>query len=629
MKRTALLTLLFAVTCTAAFAQTDSDDSAPAFSLSTSEVFTTRDAPHFYLTFRRLAQLDFRVYKVKDAFAFFSGLEDPHQLGTSEANVEQERTLIERLADWKRRQRTWVHRFARAQASFEYRSARRAATDQAEVAQRVVLNANTFAQVPLLNADQVVTTWRELLPNRRDPEYRRVPVDLKEPGVYVVEAVSGLLRAYTIVMVSDVGLVTKTSPGQMLFFAANRFSGEPIANCDVRVIVDKKVIGEGRTSPDGLFESALSDDRLTDVVGVAQCGNEVAATDPGAWTLEQPARELAAYIYTDRPIYRPGHTVHVKAVLRWRHQDALARFDRPDAEIVASDANDKVVFRRQVKLDAFGALHASFAVPATAALGNYTIRVQSGDAIGAGGFEVQEYRKPEFEVIMRPVSRFVVQGNDAVVDVEARYYFGQPVANAQLRWVVNQQPYYSPLRWDDGFEGGDSSYWYGDNQTAQGTLRLDAQGKAQLRIPMNVDGDTRDFSARIEAQVMDAANREVSGSTVVHATYGGFMLSTETTESVFRPGNPVVVSIRALDYTGVAQPNVPVSLVLEHLQYRSGSYGDPEATSLGIGDNGCERHSDSSVHGAEPDGHLQDQSQRTKRRADGDRFCVAVGARSE
>ena len=69
----ALVCLLLAVSLAdRAFAQ--NDESRPAFSLSTSEVFTTRDAPHFYLTFRRLTQLDFRVYKVKDAFAFFSGL---------------------------------------------------------------------------------------------------------------------------------------------------------------------------------------------------------------------------------------------------------------------------------------------------------------------------------------------------------------------------------------------------------------------------------------------------------------------------------------------------------------------------------------------------------------------------
>ena len=290
-------------------------------------------------------------------------------MGSGEPAVEQERTWLEKFADWKRGQRQYVRQFARAQASRDYRVARRAVRDHAEVAQRVVLNANTFAQVPLLNADQVITTWRELLPNRRDAEVRRVPVDLKQPGIYVVEAVSELLRAYTIVMVSDVGLVTKTSPGQMLFFAGNPFTGEPVNDCNIRVIVAKQAIAEGRTTTDGLFEASLPGDRMTDVVGIAQCGDQMAATDPGSWSLQQPARELAAYIYTDKPIYRPGHTVHLKAVLRWRHLDALARFDRPDVEVVASDPNDKVVFRRQVKLDSFGAVHATFPVPATAALG--------------------------------------------------------------------------------------------------------------------------------------------------------------------------------------------------------------------------------------------------------------------
>jgi uncharacterized protein YfaS (alpha-2-macroglobulin family) len=561
-----------------AFAQ--GDEERPAFSLSTSEVFTTRDAPHFFLTFRRVPQLDFRVYKVRDPFAFFAGLDDPHQFGTGEASVEQERTWIERFADWKRGQRQRVRQFARTQASHELRVARRAVSDKAVVSQRVVLNASTFAQVPLLNPDQVVTTWRELLPNNRDAEVRRVPVDLKQPGVYVVEAVNELLRAYTVVIVSDVGLVTKTSPGQMLFFAADRFTGEPAADCRIRVLYAKKTIAEGVSNADGLFEARLPDERMENIIGVAQCGDQHAATDPGSWTLQQPARELAAYVYTDKPIYRPGHTVHVKAILRWRQMDALVPFDRPDAEIAVTDTNDKVVFRKQVKLDGFGAIEASFPVPATAALGNYSIRIQSGDAQGSGGFEVQEYRKPEFEVTVTPQSRFVVQGREAVVSVQARYYFGQPVANAQLRWVVNQQPYYSPLRWDDDLDAGGSSYWYGDNQTAQGTARLDANGKAQIRVPLGVDENGRDFSARIEAQVTDTANREVSGRTTVHGTFGAFLLSAETGNVIHLAGAAAQISVRALDYLGAPQPSVPVTLVLEHLQYRAGYYGDPEITSI-------------------------------------------------
>ena len=194
--------------------------------------------------------------------------------------MQQQRTWLEKLADWKRGQRQYLQRFARAQASQPYRAARRTATDHAVVAQRVVLNANTFAQVPLLNSDQVVTTWREILPNHRDAEVRRVPVELRQPGIYVVEAVADLLRAYTIVIVSDVGLVTKTSPGQMLFFAANRFTGEPVAACAVRVIVQQKTVAEGTTSADGLFEATLPEQQMEDVVGIARCGEQMARPIP-------------------------------------------------------------------------------------------------------------------------------------------------------------------------------------------------------------------------------------------------------------------------------------------------------------------------------------------------------------
>jgi hypothetical protein len=243
-------------------------------------------------------------------------------------------------------------------------------------------------------------------------------------------------------------------------------------------------------------------------------------------------------------------------VLRWRERDALKPFDRPEAELVASDVNDKVTLRRTLKVDAFGAVAASFIVPATVALGTYTLAVQSGDQRATSAFEVQEYRKPEFEVIVTPASRFVLQGREAVVSVQARSYFGQPVANGHLRWVVNRQPYYSPLRWDEGFEGGESSYWYGRELSQQGELRLDANGRAELRVPVDEDENGRDYSARIEAQVSDAGQRQVSGDTVVHATWGSLLLSSRLDRSMFAPGSRADVWTRAVDYVGTPRSGV-------------------------------------------------------------------------
>jgi hypothetical protein len=106
MKRFLVFLLPFAF-CLLPLCASAQDEGPPALSLSTSEVFTTRDAPNFYLTFRRIAQLDFRVYKVRDPFVF-EGLNDPHSLGTGDANVKQERTWLERFADWKRLQRLFA-----------------------------------------------------------------------------------------------------------------------------------------------------------------------------------------------------------------------------------------------------------------------------------------------------------------------------------------------------------------------------------------------------------------------------------------------------------------------------------------------------------------------------------------
>src|SRR5262245_52621479 len=100
---TYLIAVLLAALPVTAWAQdeTTQEPTEPAFSLSSSEVYTTRDNPSFNLTFRHLPQLDFRVYKVRDPFQFFAGLRDPHELGSFERPVPQERSLIERIAAWK------------------------------------------------------------------------------------------------------------------------------------------------------------------------------------------------------------------------------------------------------------------------------------------------------------------------------------------------------------------------------------------------------------------------------------------------------------------------------------------------------------------------------------------------
>jgi uncharacterized protein YfaS (alpha-2-macroglobulin family) len=567
-----------------AAAQPVSDSSThPAFSLSAGQIASSRTPAAVSLMFRGVGYLDFRVYRVKDPTEFFARLRDPHTLGSAEPVVPQEQTWLERLAGWKAERRDAIRAFFRRQFSHEYRAGRQAQAEARQITLRRTIRYNAFAQVPLLNPSQLVASWREILPLVRDAEARRIPLDLHDPGVYVVEAVNPPLKAYTIVLVSDLGLVAKTAPGQLLLFVANRFSGQPVGGCDVEVVGNQQVIGTGVTDPDGIWEARLGENNLEGIVAVARCGAQVVATDPGSWTLDRPSRELVGYIYTDKPIYRPGQTVRLKGVLRSRVEGRLVAFDRKQAEVVVSDSNDKVVLREQQEVDEFGAVHTSLALGRGAALGYYTIRINSGDQEATESFEVQEYRKPEFEVTATAAGRFVLQGGKAMVSISARYYFGQPVAGAEVKYVVHRQPYFSPWRWrseGEDEEEGRPQWWFGGEEARQGTLRLNDQGTAELSIPLEVDEKGRDYSARIEARVTDASSREVSGNTIVHATYGRFLVTAVTDRYVYAPGSPTTLNVRAVDYTGRPQAGVKVSVWLEQLAYNRGRWQEPGVTRL-------------------------------------------------
>jgi uncharacterized protein YfaS (alpha-2-macroglobulin family) len=551
-----------------------------AFDLSSSQIFTTKDSPAIDLTFQQLDHLDFRIYRIKDGAKFFASLKDPHHLGSAEPVVPQEQTWLERLAIWKADRRAEMRTFLRRQLTYSYRAERRKQSDQSTVKQRVALNQNAFAQVPLLNTAQLVSSWREILPNLRDAEYRRLPLDLPGKGVYLVEAVLPPHRAYTIVIVSDVGLVTKAAPGQALLFAANRFTGEPIANCAATLLVDKQVALTGTTGADGTTIGAIQAQKPESVIAMAQCGDDTVVTDPSAYSLRSSPRDLLGYIYTDKPIYRPGHTVKLKGVLRWREHDAIIPFDQPNAEVSIVDTDDKVLQRQTLKVDAFGAVSTSFVVPATAPLGYYTIRINVGDESASGNFEVQEYRKPEFEVGVSSAGRFIVQGGKAKVTIKARYYFGQPVANGAVKYALYKTGYYSPYRWRDSGEEGEyaDDYFDANEQIGEEDVRLDAQGEATVDVDLPVDERQADYTLRIDARVTDASGREVSGKGSVIATHGDFMISGELDRYVYQPGAAAELRLRAIDYQGQPKANVPITIELARVNYARDGADGAEAT---------------------------------------------------
>src|SRR5581483_4937000 len=201
---------------------------------------------------------------------------------------------------------------------------------EAARAQKVVNHkqsaATEYAGVPLLNAQQVVMVWQQGVPKGNRWDAQTVPVNVSQKGLYLVEATNGALRAYTIVSVTDVGIIAKASPGRVRARIVDRVTGAPVADAPVVLWsthsseeaggLDRE-LAKVRTSADGMAEAAVQQSKPEGVLVMARRGDDFAVASVYGWALRNdPDQSLMGYVYTDRPVYRPGHTVHFRAILR-------------------------------------------------------------------------------------------------------------------------------------------------------------------------------------------------------------------------------------------------------------------------------------------------------------------------
>ncbi|HSM85779.1 MAG TPA: MG2 domain-containing protein, partial [Candidatus Limnocylindrales bacterium] len=540
---------------------------APYFSLSTDKTFSPGDKIRVHLYSRDVSALEFRLYRVNDPVLFFEQLRDIHGFGTGRfAGKEQieEKTLVERFHDWKRRQWMHIRNFFREQFSDASRAEIREARGRAN---KNASPAALFAQVPVLNSSQLVARWRQEMPRQYFSERQDVPVESLTEGAYVVEATDGTLRAYTILMVSKLALVTKSAPGQVLFFSVDRRTGEPVPATQVEIWADHKKQASVQTDAQGTALLTVSTEHQNDTRIFAVHGKDVAVVAPEYFNLSSdPAADWMGYIYTDRPVYRPGHTVHFKAILRRHSGEKYSVPSGAPVQVAVEDPTGKQVYQTSATVSSFGSIHADFTLAQDAALGYYSISVKSGAATYGmnGGFNVEEYKKPEYEVRVTPDKARVLEGESVSATIEAKYFFGEPVAGAEVHYVVHRSPYWSSVFEYDGddfdYEGeGDEPYGgsddqpaydYGGEQLSEQTGKLDANGRLRISIPTTVNEHKRDYRYRVEARVTDASRREIAGYNSVIATYGSFRIGAQPDKYMYQPNEAIRVTGQAKDYDG-------------------------------------------------------------------------------
>ncbi|MDQ3282488.1 MAG: MG2 domain-containing protein [Acidobacteriota bacterium] len=416
-------------------------------------------------------------------------------------------------------------------------------------------NKEPWAQTIDVAARTPLRRWTyETRTPQYEPGQAMLDLDPRLPmGAYIVTAQAGGRTSRQLLLVSDAHILVHMAGGSARVFVSDVETGEPIPNARVTGWTEGRTPQRisATTNANGLAEFESLQSTLTLIT--AASGKRQAWHHGYMWSYMPPrgaGAQWRVYAFTDRPAYRPNETVHWKVIARAREGN---RWITPSGTVeytITSPRGEKVATGKG-QLNAFGSFWSDLALTEAMALGGYTVEFHIGDrSLGyAELFALEEYKLPEFLVnVTTPDATQYRLGDTVEANIEATYYFGGGVANATVEAVVFSKPlqrYWFPWRKYPWYWDEIRSDYQSETEVMRQTLKTDANGRAVLRI--ETLRDANDTTYRIEARVVDASRREVTGQGVVNVMRQRYTVMAQPEHYVFRPGDSASVLFKAID----------------------------------------------------------------------------------
>lgn len=344
-----------------------------------------------------------------------------------------------------------------------------------------------------------------------------LPPDAPRDGVYMLrlEAGSGTESSSetdgryadsSMLTLSDIGLTAKLGRTAVTVWATSLRTAEPLAGIRVRLFSNKNQrLGKATTGADGLATIPISPGAEGEDPAILLADRPSAKGDSSqADSAASTARDLTwldlrsgkttfgetdtsgdaylrtgheAFIYTDRGVYRPGESVHLRAIVRG--PDGVTppsfpvrwQFRRPDLH------DWKAVMGQ---LDGDGAVSLDLPLPDDLPTGQWSVSLglpgdrKESELFGSASFQVEEFMPTRMQVGLKlngdgavqtdgGAPRFVVKDAPISAEVQADYLFGKPVAGQPARIVARIDPTpFAPAKWND--------WTFGDSASVSQTL---------------------------------------------------------------------------------------------------------------------------------------------------------------
>ncbi|MCB1125981.1 MAG: hypothetical protein KDM81_05760, partial [Verrucomicrobiae bacterium] len=250
-----------------------------------------------------------------------------------------------------------------------------------------------------------------------------------------------------ILQLTDLGLHWKRWDTNVLAQVFSLDSGRPLAGVSVAVVSEEdEPRSAGITDGSGLVRLGMQAESdwivassENDVHAVALQDYDTSLYRTGVPTSYYDEGERPVLmLFSDRNLYRPGDTIHLKAISRIWQDEELAVPANLSATLSLIDPHWDTVLQTNLTLGELGSLDWDHTLP-TAPTGDYSFHLETANGgMAWWRFTLAEYQPDAFEVTLNAPSD-LAPGERLDARVSARYLFGSPVSRGEVRWTVSQR----------------------------------------------------------------------------------------------------------------------------------------------------------------------------------------------
>jgi len=466
-------------------------------------------------------------------------------------------------------------------------------------------------------SETLVLDWDKILPaDRKNLIYF---IDIEGTPKAAIKDTTHKVQSF--LQLTDIGLAWKQNASETFLYCYSCNTGKPLSNVIITTHTkDADIVKTYQTNSQGITRIPHQPNatHLTATLGsdsyITPWRKEMEHV--GLWrfpvkydyhTLNGWKRE--ALIFTDRQLYKPGETAHIKGIVRERKDNQHRIPSQRQATLSILDPADRILTEEAITLSDNGSFDHTLTLP-NSNLGTYQIRLtfdipedQLPDPADHTYwtqkwllernsefytyFGIQEFRRNAFKVN----SDIQIPENETEkisANVHASYYMGTAVAKGKLDWFLTatetgfypekfREFYfgnhlkYDPYYWNYyyGYSNG-SQYSRRDSQKQNGSLELDENGNTSFTLTLQSPKFPSPQKIRLISEVTDGREQTLTSTSQTTLHPSSHYIGISRIDQLLRVSNTNDIRFIAVDKKGNhSKLDLNATATISHNTYKS------------------------------------------------------------